>query len=99
MLKPNGVYLALIICFNSLTFMNSLHLNKHQPHTVGGSNYKIMPVCKPPKIFSISLLYLHFQNGCVLKNFLDLGFFCFVFFFVTMRSASGAFLPDSEKAL
>lgn len=49
MLQTNNVYLALIIDFNSLTFMNFLNLNKHQPHTVGGSNYKIMLLCKPPK--------------------------------------------------
>jgi hypothetical protein len=68
MLQTNDVYLALIIYFNSVTFVNFLNLNKHQPHAVGGSNYKIMLLCKPPKCSAFFFFYLHFQNGCILKN-------------------------------
>lgn len=55
--------------------MNFLNLNKHLPHTVGGSNYKIMLLCKPPKSSAFFFFYLHFQNGCMLKNFFSFDFF------------------------
>lgn len=89
MLKTNGVYLALIICFNSLTFMNFLHLNKHQPHTVGGSNYKTMLVSVNHPKSSAFFFFIYISKMAAFSRIFSI--WDFVVVVVTMRSASDAF--------
>lgn len=66
-LSSNGVFFANY--FNSFTLVNFLGLNKHQAHTADGSNHQSSLFCGHPHL-QLSLLYLHFQNGCTCKNFI-----------------------------